>query len=64
MRNRGTFVENAGIIQPAPAPRFSRTPAEIQRPPANPGENTDEALADWGFSSDELGKLRESKAIA
>jgi alpha-methylacyl-CoA racemase len=62
--HRSTFVENAGIVQPAPAPRFSRTPAEIQRPPANPGEHTSEALADWGFSNEDVQKLRASKAIA
>jgi alpha-methylacyl-CoA racemase len=62
--HRSTFVENAGIVQPAPAPRFSRTPAEIQRPPANPGEHTSEALADWGFSNEDVRKLRASKAIA
>ena len=33
---RGTFVEVAGVLQPRPAPRFSRTPAEIQRPPGAP----------------------------
>ena len=63
-KHRGTFVTNAGIVQPGPAPRFSRTAAEIQRPPANPGEHTDEALSDWGFSSEELAKLRDAKAIA
>ncbi|MGZ4730171.1 MAG: CaiB/BaiF CoA transferase family protein, partial [Acidimicrobiales bacterium] len=44
---RGTFVERNGVVQPAPAPRFSRTEAEIQRPPSFPGQHTDEALADW-----------------
>ena len=63
-KHRETFVENAGILQPAPAPRFSRTSAQILRPPANPGEHTDEALAEWGFSEEELGALREAKAIA
>ncbi len=46
-----------------PAPRYSRTKAEIQCPPPHTGEHTDEALADWGFSGEELGKLRESGAI-
>ena len=61
---RGTFVEVAGVTQPAPAPRFSRTAAAVDRPPAAPGEHTDEALADWGFSADELAKLRAFAAIA
>ena len=61
---RGTFVEVAGVKQPAPAPRFGRTPAAIQRPPAWPGEHTDEALAAWGFSAERIAKLRQEKAIA
>ncbi|MBW3668429.1 MAG: CoA transferase [Actinobacteria bacterium] len=61
---RGTFVEVAGVVQPAPAPRFSRTPGEVSRPPAYPGAHTDEALADWGFAADEIVKLREAGAIA
>jgi alpha-methylacyl-CoA racemase len=61
---RSTFVEVAGKLQPAPAPRFSRTPPEIQRPPAHPGQHTDEALRDWGFTDGDLRTLRESKAIA
>jgi alpha-methylacyl-CoA racemase len=61
---RGTFTEVKGVVQPAPAPRFSRTPGAIQRPPAHPGQHTDQALADWGFSAAELARLREKKAIA
>ena len=61
---RHTFVDVAGRTQPAPAPRFDRTPPEITRPPSHPGQHTDDALADWGFSAEELTKLRESKAIA
>src|SRR5262245_44971467 len=62
-RQRGTFVEVDGVVQPAPAPRFSRTPSAIQRPPATPGEHTDEALRDWGLSATELAQLRSSGAI-
>jgi alpha-methylacyl-CoA racemase len=61
---RGTFVEVAGKPQPGPAPRFSRTPAEISRPPCHAGQHTDEALAEWGFSAEDLVRLREKKAIA
>jgi alpha-methylacyl-CoA racemase len=62
---RGTFVENAGIAQPAPAPRFSRTAAGIQRPPAHAGQHTDEVLAEWlDLGADDRAKLRESGAIA
>jgi len=63
-RERGTFVEIAGTIQPRPAPRFSRTDPQIQRPPAHAGQHTDEALTDWGFSAEEIHTLREAKAIA
>ncbi|MHB2022202.1 MAG: CaiB/BaiF CoA transferase family protein [Mycobacteriales bacterium] len=45
--SRGTFVTEEGVLQPAPAPRFSRTPGAIQRPPARPGEHTAEVLSDW-----------------
>ncbi|MFP8877031.1 MAG: CoA transferase, partial [Myxococcota bacterium] len=62
MRARNTFVEVAGVRQPAPAPRFDRTPPEISRPPAHPGQHTDEALADWGFGAEEIQKLREAGA--
>ena len=58
-----TFVDVAGIPQPAPAPRFSRTPGAIQRPPAHDGQHTDEALGDWGFGADEIAKLREAGAV-
>jgi alpha-methylacyl-CoA racemase len=61
---RGTFVTRNGVVQPAPAPRFSRTPADIQRPPAFPGQHTDEALAEWGLPPERIAKLRETGAIA
>ncbi len=62
-KERETFVDVNGAIQPAPAPRFSRTPGKIHRPPPSPGEHTDEVLGEWGFASDELGRLREAGAI-
>jgi alpha-methylacyl-CoA racemase len=61
---RQTFVESAGLMQPAPAPRFSRTTAELRRPPSHPGQDTDEVLADYGFQQDEIAKLRDTGAIA
>jgi alpha-methylacyl-CoA racemase len=61
---RGTFVEVAGVVQPAPSPRFSRTPGEISRPPSAPAADTDEALADWGLSDTEVAKLRSAGAVA
>jgi alpha-methylacyl-CoA racemase len=61
---RGVFVEHDGVVQPAPAPRFDRTPSAIARPAPAPGEHTREGLADWGFSADELDGLSESGAIS
>jgi alpha-methylacyl-CoA racemase len=62
-RARGSFVEMAGVVQPRPAPRFSRTEGEIQRSPARVGEHTDEALRDWGVAPERLVELRRSRAI-
>jgi alpha-methylacyl-CoA racemase len=61
---RQTFIEVGGVVQPAPAPRFSRTQNDAPRPPAIPGENGAEILSDWGFSKDEIGGLRKARAIA
>jgi alpha-methylacyl-CoA racemase len=63
-RQRETFVEVAGIPQPAPAPRFGRTPGAIGRPPPHFGQHTDDILAEWGFTADEREKLRQARAIA
>jgi len=62
--HRGTFVELDGVVQPSPAPRFSATPAVVQRPPSHAGQHTDEVLADWGLDADRIAKLRETAAIA
>ena len=63
-RARETFVEVDGVVQPAPAPRFSRTTPAVQRPPAFRGEHTDEALTDWGFTAGEIAALHAEGAIA
>jgi alpha-methylacyl-CoA racemase len=63
-QKRGTFVEVAGVTQPAPAPRFSRTEARIQRPPAHAGQHTDELLAELGLDDDRIASLRETGAVA
>ena len=60
---RQMIVEVAGVKQPAPAPRFSRTRAEIARPPAHPGEHTREILRDWGFPEADIESLVASGAV-
>ena len=62
-RFRQTFTEVAGVVQPSPSPRFLGTPGAIRRPPPNPGQHADEALADWGLAKDEIDGLRASGAI-
>ncbi len=46
---RGTFTEAGGITQPAPAPRFSATPASVRGGPARPGDGTADVARDWGI---------------
>jgi alpha-methylacyl-CoA racemase len=62
-RFRGTFTEVAGVVQPAPSPRFAGTPGSIRRPPPNPGQHGDEALEEWGIPGDEVDRLRKAGAI-
>ncbi len=59
---RGTYVELDGVTQPAPAPRFSRTPGAVARPPAAPGADTREALTAWGVADVE-GLLASGAAV-
>ena len=60
---RNTYVEYAGVLQPAPAPRFSETPGRIQRPAPHPGDHTTEILAELGVSSRDEDRLREAGAV-
>ena len=61
---RNSFVNVDGVVQPAPAPRFSDTPGEISGPPAERGQHTDEILSDWGYSADEIAKLHANNAVS
>ena len=61
---RQTFVDIDGVVQPAPAPRFSATPGAIQGPPPAIGAHDREALSDWGFSEGEIGALQSAGALA
>ncbi len=60
---RDAFVEIEGVPQPAPAPRFSRTPSAVQKPPSAHGADTEAGLRDWGFSAGEIADLRDTGAI-
>jgi alpha-methylacyl-CoA racemase len=60
---RGTFVTRDGVLQPAPAPRFSRTVPEMGAPPRQPGADTDAVLADLGFSAAEIAQLTRSGVV-
>ncbi len=60
--SRGTFVELDGIAQPAPAPRFSRTPSSLTTGPSAAGAQTREALAAWGIE-DIDGLVAEGAAV-
>ena len=60
---RETFVTVEGVVQPAPAPRFSATPGVIQGPPPKIGAHNDEALGQWGFSAGEIDALKASGAL-
>ncbi len=56
---RETYVDVEGMTQPAPAPRFSRTPPEISHAARARGIDTKEVLSDWGFNKDEIKILEE-----
>jgi alpha-methylacyl-CoA racemase len=60
---RATFVDVDGVTQPAPAPRFSRTAAELGSPPSSPGQDGAAALADWGWSTASVEALRRAGVI-
>ena len=60
-----TFVDVEGRVQPAPAPRFSRTPTAISRPPGRTGEHTDEILSEvLGLDPSRIHALREEGLVA
>lgn len=61
---RQTYIELDGLTQPAPAPRFSRTPSEVAHGVHGAGEDTDEVLAAMGFAEQEIGSLRDSGVIS
>ncbi len=60
---RGAFVTVDGVLQPAPAPRFSRTPGVIRHGPADAGADTRTALGAWGVKEDEIESLLAAGAL-
>ncbi len=63
LRARSTYVERDGLVQPAPAPRFSRTASQLPQPAPKRGEHADTALRDWGVSAEQAAQWRESGAL-
>ena len=61
---RKAFATVEGVVQPAPSPRFDRTPGEIQGPPPVPGEHSDAILAECGYSDEDTAALKEEGAVA
>jgi alpha-methylacyl-CoA racemase len=62
-RRRGTFIEVDGVMQPGPAPRFSRTVPEVSGPPASPGQDNEAILRDWDVPGEMIERLREKGVI-
>lgn len=60
---RQTFIEVDGTLQPAPAPRFTRTSTDVPGPVPTPGQDTDAVLESFGFSRDEIRQLRSSRTV-
>lgn len=60
---RGAFVDIDGLAQPAPAPRFSRTPAATPTPPEAPGESGEAALRDWGIPAERAAELTQAGVV-
>jgi alpha-methylacyl-CoA racemase len=60
---RGVFSTD-DVVQPSPAPRFSKTPGAIGRPPQSAGSGTRDGLAGWGISEERQAALREAGAFA
>ncbi len=61
---RRVFADVGGVRQPAPAPRFGRTPAAEPKPPRRPGEDTDAVLSELGLTAGQIAGLRDRGVIA
>ena len=63
-RARASFVEVEGVVQPAPAPRFERTPGRVAIGGSEASRNDPDILLAWGFDADEIAQLRASGAVS
>ena len=63
-KERKTFIDLEGVIQPAPAPRFSRTEPKVVSSPSIVGEHTNEVLSSIGLSEEDISSLKTSGAVA
>jgi alpha-methylacyl-CoA racemase len=61
---RNSYQEVAGVLQQAPAPRFSRTPAAAIQAPRVPGEDSASVLADFGLTATEVAQLTEQGVVS
>jgi len=64
IKARQVFVESHGVVQPAPAPRFSRTPTKLDLPPPSPGQHTRDILLEWGYTTQQIEMYFKNKIIA
>jgi alpha-methylacyl-CoA racemase len=62
-RARATFMQRDDVMQPSPAPRFSRTPGRMPRRAPQRGEGGAAALAEWGFDATEIARFRAGGAL-
>ncbi|HIB56039.1 MAG: Succinyl-CoA--L-malate CoA-transferase beta subunit [Alphaproteobacteria bacterium MarineAlpha9_Bin6] len=60
---RGTFVDVEGVLQPNPAPRFSRTPGSVKGVAPDYGQNTRDGLLEWGFGAAEIDELMKENVV-
>jgi alpha-methylacyl-CoA racemase len=63
MASRNVILERDGVVQPAPAPRFSRTEPAIGATPCAPGTHTDEILQRLGYSATDITRFKSTGAV-
>ncbi|MEQ8517057.1 MAG: CoA transferase, partial [Chromatocurvus sp.] len=63
-RERDVYIEVDGVVQPAPAPRFGRTPSAVDHGVHGAGEDTHAILAAMGFAAGEIDELQRQGAVA